>query len=99
MTSGTGSWTGTGTTAPTNYTDLARTATTDSSTVGQTELAVAFRLVNASAEDAATFSATDVSNARNSTLLIAVRPAPVTLTPNYPYPVHRRRMRRMLTYR
>jgi hypothetical protein len=73
MTSGTGSWTGTGTTAPTNYTDRVDSNTTDSSTVGQTEGAVAFRQLNAASENAGT-AGVDTSNARNSALLIAVRP-------------------------
>ncbi len=85
MTSGTGSWTGTGSTAPTNYGSLARTATVDASTIGQTELAVAFRQLNASSEDVGTFSGTDTSNARNSTLVIAVRPA--AAAPPIPYVV------------
>lgn len=71
----TGSWTGTGSTAPTNYGNLVTTANADTSTVGQVDAAVAFRQLNASAEDVGTFSATDVSNARNSTVVIAVRPA------------------------
>lgn len=75
MTSGTGSWTATGTTAPTNYTDRADSNTTDNSTVGQTEIAVAFRQLNASSEDVGT-AGVDTSNARNSALVIAVRGAP-----------------------
>lgn len=73
MTSGTGSWTGTGTTAPTNYSDRVDSNTTDSSTVGQTEVAVAFRQNNASSEDAGT-AGVDTSNARNSAIVIAIRP-------------------------
>lgn len=74
MTSGTGSWTATGTTAPTNYTDRVDTNRADDSTVGRVEGAVSFRQVNASSEDVGT-AGVDVSNARNSALLIAVRPA------------------------
>lgn len=74
MTSGTGSWTATGTTAPSNYTDRVDSNTTDSSTVGQTEGAVAFRQLNAASEDIGT-AGVDTSNARNSALVIAVRPA------------------------
>lgn len=75
MTSGTGSWTGTGTTAPTNYTDRADSNTTDNSTVGQTEAAVAFRQLAAASEDVGT-AGVDTSNARNCAFVIAVRPAP-----------------------
>lgn len=71
MTSGTGSWTGIAS-APANYGNYADTATVDNSVVGQTEAAVAFRQLNASSEDVATFTL-DTSNARNSALLIAVR--------------------------
>ena len=74
MTSGTGSWTATGTTAPANYTDRVDSNTTDNSTVGQTEGAVAFRQLNAASEDIGT-AGVDTSNARNSALVIAVRPA------------------------
>jgi hypothetical protein len=73
MTSGTGSWTKTGT-IPTNYSDGVNTNTTDNSTTGQTELAVAFRQLNASSEDVGTYGV-DTSNARNSALIVAVRPA------------------------
>lgn len=76
MTSGTGSWTATGTTAPANYTDRGDSNTTDSSTVGQTEIAVAFRQLNAASEDLGT-AGVDTSNARNSALVIAIRPAEV----------------------
>ena len=73
MTSGTGTWTATGTTAPTNFTDRADSNTTDSSTVGQTEIAVSFRQQNAASQDIAT-GGVDTSNARNSALALAVRP-------------------------
>jgi hypothetical protein len=69
-----GSWTATGTTAPTSYTDRVDTNTTDSSTVGQTEAAVAFRQLNAASEDVDT-AGVDTSSARNAALVIAVRPA------------------------
>jgi hypothetical protein len=81
MTSGTGSWTGTGTTAPANYTDRVDSNTTDNSTVGQTELAVAFRQLNAASEDVGT-GGVDTSNARNSALVIAVRPPPYVPIPS-----------------
>lgn len=77
MTAGTGSWTATGTTAPTNYTDRQDSNTTDNSTTGQTEIAVAFRQNAAASEDVGT-AGVDTSYARNSALVIAVRPAPVT---------------------
>ena len=80
MTSATGSWTGT-TAAPTNYTDFLDTAAADTSTIGDFDLSVAFRQLNAASEDAGPFT-TDISNARSSALVIAVRPvAPVADTP------------------
>lgn len=82
MTSGTGSWTACGATAPTNYSNWADSNTTDSSTVGQTEIAVAFRQNAAASEDVGTASGHDLSNARNSSLLIAVRPAAETFNPD-----------------
>jgi hypothetical protein len=75
MTSGTGSWTGTGTTAPANYTDRGDSNKADGSTTGEVEIAVAFRQLNAASEDVGT-AGVDTSNARNSALVIAVRPAP-----------------------
>lgn len=75
MTSGTGSWTGTGTTAPANYSNWADSNKTDNSTVGEVEIAVSFRQLNAASEDVGTVGV-DTANARNSALLIAVRPAP-----------------------
>lgn len=72
MTSGTGSWTANNG-APTNYTGYYGTAPADTSTVGDFGAAVAFRQLNASSETAGAFSQ-DTSNARNSALLIAVRP-------------------------
>ena len=74
MTSGTGSWAACGAGTLANYSDLANSNTTDSSTAGQTEIAVAFRALNASSEDRGAVSTHDLSNARNSALLIAVRP-------------------------
>ena len=76
--SATGSWTGTGGAAPTNYGSYADTATADTSTVGQTALAVAFRQLNATSDGGGTFGSTDLSNARNSALMIAVAPAQPT---------------------
>lgn len=80
----TGSWTGVGATPPTNYSNLAGTATADTSTVGQSDIAVAFRQLNAASEDVGTFSSVDVSNARNSALVIAVRPAPPPADQGWP---------------
>lgn len=76
MTSGTGSWTGIGAGTLTNYGNQANSNTTDNSTVGQTEIGVAFRQVAAASEDRGAVSTHDLSNARNSALLIAVRPEP-----------------------
>jgi hypothetical protein len=75
MTSGTGSWTATGTTAPTGYTDRVDTNRADDSTIGRVEGAVAFEPLNAASENPGT-GGVDTSNARNSACLIAVRPAP-----------------------
>lgn len=84
MTSITGSWTGSGSTAPTNYSGLVNTAATDTSTIGDCDAVVAFRQLNAASEDAAGFSGTDVSNARNHAALIAVRPAPPPTDSGWP---------------
>ena len=78
-TSATGTWTGMGS-APTNYSNYVDTATADTSTVGQSELAVAFRQLNASAEDVGAFTGNDTSNARDCACIIAVRPAPVVVS-------------------
>lgn len=75
MTSGTGSWTATGTTPPTNFTGWVSTAATDTSTVGDCELAVSFRQNTAASEDVGT-AGVDTSNARNAAAVIAVRPVP-----------------------
>jgi hypothetical protein len=58
--------------APTNYTDYAETGIS-SDVVGGVEGAVAFRQLAAASEDPGTFSV-DLTNARNSALLLAVRP-------------------------
>lgn len=86
-TSATGSWTGVAS-APTNYGNYVDTNTSDTSTIGECELAVAFRQNRTGSEDPGAFSV-DTSNARNSSVLIAVRPAPyagqvnnvITVTP------------------
>ena len=75
MTSGTGSWTGTGATAPTNFTDFVRTNASDTSTVGDCEAAVSFRQNAVASEDVGAASGVDLSNARNAAVVIAVRPA------------------------
>jgi hypothetical protein len=82
MTSAGGTWTACGAGTLTNYSNLANSNTTDSSVVGQTEVAVAFRQVNAASEDRGAVSTHDLSNARNSALLIAVRPAAVAANRN-----------------
>ena len=74
MTNATSTWLGCGATAITNYTDAANSNTTDSSTVGQTEISVAFRQSAAASEDRGPNTEHDLSNARNSSLIIAVRP-------------------------
>lgn len=60
---------------PTNYTDLAVTGIS-SDVVGGVAAAVAFRQLNAASENPGPFTV-DTSNARNSALLIAVRPTNV----------------------
>lgn len=84
MTNATGSWTACGSTPPSNYTDWADSNTTDSSVVGQTEIAVAFRHSYAASEDCGTAGGHDVSNARNSALVVAVRPQPEALVAMLP---------------
>lgn len=64
--------------APTNYTDLAQTGNS-ADAIGAVEGAVAFRQNAVASEDVGTFT-TDLSNARNSAVVIAVRPAPETAT-------------------
>ena len=56
-----GSWTGTGTTDLRIMAVLLDTPWADTSTIGQVDLAFAFRQVNASAENVGTFSAIDIS--------------------------------------
>jgi len=75
MTSGTGAWSALGATPPTNYTNAVDSNTTDNSAVGQAEAGVAFRQLNASAENVGTWSSVDTSNARNVAVVVAVRPA------------------------
>lgn len=72
-TSTSGSYTGIAS-APANYSNYVDTGISGGTVVGQVEAAVAFRQLSAASEDVATFSV-DTSNARNSALVIAVRPA------------------------
>ncbi len=74
----TGSFTGIAS-APTNYTDYFETGIS-ADVVGGVEAAVAFRQLAAASDDPGTFSV-DVSNARNSALLLAVRPLAITDAP------------------
>jgi len=78
-TSATGTWTGMGS-ANFNYSNYVDTAKADTSTVGECELAVAFRQLNASSENAGPFTGNDTSNVRDCACIIAVRPAPVVVS-------------------
>jgi hypothetical protein len=81
MTSTTGSWTATGTTAPTNYTDRVDTNAADVA-IGDVEAAVSFRQATTASEDVGT-AGVDTSNARNAAVVIAIRPAGEALQPVY----------------
>lgn len=70
--------------APTNYTDYVDSGIS-ADVVGGVEGALAFRQLNAASENVGPFSV-DTSNARNSALLIAIRPAPA-VTEFTPSPV------------
>jgi hypothetical protein len=70
-----GSWSATGTTAPSNYGNRVDTNASDTSTIGDCEAAVAFRQLTADSEDVGT-AGVDTSNARNGAIVIAVRPVP-----------------------
>lgn len=78
----TGSFTGLAA-APTNYSGYADSGIT-ADVVGGVEGAVAFRQLNAASEDVGGFSV-DLSNARNSALLLAIRPAPGATPVNLSY--------------
>jgi len=78
-TSTTGSYTGIAS-APANFTDYADSGIS-ADVVGGVEGAVAFRQLTASSLDVGTFSV-DLSNARNSALVIAVRPAFIDIIPS-----------------
>ncbi len=78
-TSGTGAWGGIGSAGPSNYGNFFHTNPTDSSTIGQSDGGVSFRQNTATSEDAGTITGTDLSNARNAALTIAVRPRIVSL--------------------
>jgi hypothetical protein len=71
-TSTSGTFTGL-TAAPTNYSNLASTGSSGGGIVGDTWGAAAFRQNNTASEDVATFTC-DTINARNSAVVIAVRP-------------------------
>lgn len=73
MTATGGSWVATGSTPPTNYSNWVDTNATDTSTIGDTEAAVAFRQRNAATEDPPAALGIDISNARGAALVIAVR--------------------------
>lgn len=76
--SATGSWTGLGATAPTNYTDMARSTIAD--VLNSTQVGVCFRQLAAASEDVGTWGA-DTSNSLHAAVVIAVRPmAQVTAT-------------------
>ena len=77
-TNASGAWGGM-TSAPSNYGDYADAATADTSTVGECEIAVAFRQLAAASEDVGAFTY-DTSNTRNVGMTIAVRPAPAVYT-------------------
>lgn len=77
----TGSFTGL-TAAPANYSNYVDSGIS-ADVVGGVEGAVAFRQLNAASEDVAGFTC-DLSNARNSALLLAVRPAPNIPGPSRP---------------
>jgi hypothetical protein len=87
MTSGTGSWTANNS-APANYSDYIGTNPPDNSVVGQVAAAVAFRQLEA-ASDAPGAFAQDTSNARNTAVLFAVRPAPPPVAPGPPRALYR----------
>jgi hypothetical protein len=72
MTNATSTWTANNS-APTDYTDFFGTNPADTSTIGDFGLAVAFRQNAVASEDMGGFGQ-DLSNARNSALVIAVRP-------------------------
>ena len=85
MTNITNAWTACGAGTLFNYSDLANSNTTDSSILGQTEVAVSFSQFAASAEDRGAVSTHDLTNARNSALIISVRPVPAMVNKIYQY--------------
>ena len=76
-TSLTGSFTGLST-APTNYGNSALSSIS-ADAIGGMQIGVAFRQLQATTEDVGAWTQ-DTSNARNSALVIAVRPAPLVVT-------------------
>lgn len=85
-TSTAGSYTGIATTNPTNYSNIAETGISGD-VVGGTEAAVAFRQLASSNQASVGFSV-DLSNARNSVLTIAVRPAAEVYVPRHGHVNH-----------
>lgn len=79
-TNASGAWNGV-TSAPTNYVSYADAATPDTSTVGECEIAVAFRQLRTNSENVGAFTG-DTSNTRDSAVLLAVRPVSTTQTQN-----------------
>jgi hypothetical protein len=78
----TGSYTGTVATPPTNYSGIVETAASGD-VAGAVQGAVAFRQATTGSEDVAGFVGVDVSNARNSAVVIAVRPSAEAAQPVY----------------
>lgn len=89
-TSLTGSYTGLGSTPPSNYGNLASNAVTGDA-IGACDVGVGFRQLNASSEDAGAWTVGDLAQTRNSAVLVAVRPAAVAAatSPPGPHPITR----------
>ena len=82
--------------SPTNYSGDVITALS-ADAAGGVQCGIGFRQNNTASEDVGTWSL-DTSNARNSALVIAVRPAPIPSGPVL-MPIRRRRADRFLTIR
>lgn len=80
----TGSYTGVGTTLPTNYSNAFNSGIT-ADAVGGIDVTLGFRQLNASSEDPGAFTGADISNVRSGAATIAVRPAPVILVSDNVY--------------
>ena len=78
-----GSYTGI-TAAPANYTDYVDSGMS-ADAIGAVEGALAFRQLNAASEDVGTYTL-DLSNARNTALVMAIRPAAEESIPHYRAP-------------